>query len=78
MYLGQDTLTNTNGDLMPVYWKAVEPKTGLRQGALSEPDKKAVQKKFEAKLKAARSGQSAGTEDWSGISAIIDSIVRAF
>ncbi|MFH8534770.1 HEPN/Toprim-associated domain-containing protein [Streptomyces tendae] len=78
MYLGQDTLTDTNGDLMPVRWKAVEPKTGLRQGALSEPDKKAVQKRFEAKLKAARSGQPAGTEDWGGISAIIDAIVRAF
>ncbi|MFJ5850884.1 HEPN/Toprim-associated domain-containing protein [Streptomyces sp. NPDC092903] len=78
MYLGQDTLTDTNGDLMPVHWKAVQPKTGLRQGALREPDKKAAQKRFEAKLKAARSGQPVGTEDWSGISAIIDSIVRAF
>lgn len=78
MYLGQDTLTDTNGDLMPVRWKAVEPRTGLRQGALSEPDKRSAQKRFEVKLKAARSGQSMGTEDWSGISAIIDSIVRAF
>ncbi|MFF9870408.1 hypothetical protein ACF1G0_34385 [Streptomyces sp. NPDC013953] len=77
MYLGQDTLTDTNGDLMPVHWNAVEPKTGLRQGALRKPDKKAAQKKFKAKLKAARYGQPVGTEDWSGISTIIDSIVRA-
>ncbi|MFJ8728662.1 HEPN/Toprim-associated domain-containing protein [Streptomyces bauhiniae] len=78
MYLGQDTLTDPNGDLMPIHWKAVEPKTGLRQGALSGPAKKTAQKRFEAKLKAVRSGQPVGTEDWSGISVIIDSIVHAF
>ncbi|MFE2262577.1 hypothetical protein [Streptomyces griseosporeus] len=78
LYLGKDTLTDTNGDLMPVHWKAFEPKTGLRQGTLSGPGKKAAQKRFEAKLKAARSGQAVGIEDWSGISAIIESIIRAF
>ncbi|MFI6449652.1 HEPN/Toprim-associated domain-containing protein [Kitasatospora sp. NPDC050543] len=78
MYFGRDVLTDANRDLMPVRWTAVEPKTGLRQGSLNGADKRAAQQRFEAKLKALGSGRATGTEDWSGIGAIIDSIVRAF
>ncbi|MFE2992717.1 HEPN/Toprim-associated domain-containing protein [Streptomyces sp. NPDC059262] len=78
LYFGTDVLTNEDGNLMPIHWKAVEPKTGLRQGSLSKADKRTVQRRFDAKLKAARAGQAPDSADWSGIKAIIDSIVLAF
>ena len=76
MYFGQDVLTGAGGGLMPVHWKGTASSSQPRQGSLTDPDKRTAQQRFRAKLKTQRNG--AGTEDWSGIRAVIDSIVRAF
>ncbi|MEY9839483.1 HEPN/Toprim-associated domain-containing protein [Streptacidiphilus sp. EB103A] len=77
MYLGRDVLTEYDGQLMPVQWLTWKPSVGWVHGALAPADKKAAQKRFKAKVKAARAGLATGAEDWSGIRAIIDAIVRA-
>ncbi|MFJ5120940.1 HEPN/Toprim-associated domain-containing protein [Kitasatospora sp. NPDC088548] len=78
MYFGQDVLTDSGGNLMPIHWKAVDPSAHQLQGSLTDADKRTAQQRFEAKLKTERSVTATGTEDWSGIRAVIDLIVRAF
>ncbi|WP_156725801.1 hypothetical protein [Streptomyces apocyni] len=78
LYFGRDVLTGDDGTLMPVQWGGLVAKLGRRQGALSDADKKAAQKRFRQKAEAALTGNSNGDEDWDGIRAIIDTILHAF
>ncbi|MBP5905796.1 hypothetical protein F3K40_08430 [Streptomyces sp. LBUM 1478] len=77
MYLGKDVLT-IDGTLAPVHLGNFIPAVQRRQGALLKPHKRLVQKTFEEKIKTARREQHSGTGDWSGVHAIIESIVHAF
>ncbi|MEU0965681.1 HEPN/Toprim-associated domain-containing protein [Streptomyces sp. NPDC005917] len=77
MYLGKDVLT-IDGALAPVHLGNFIPAVRRRQGALSKPHKGLVRKAFEEKIKTARREQHSGTGDWSGVHAIIESIVHAF
>ncbi|MCP9952327.1 HEPN/Toprim-associated domain-containing protein [Actinomadura madurae] len=78
MYFGQDALT-IDGELAPVQWTSLNPKVRRYQGALRDKDKKAVQQRFEQKVKRAHArGGPAPGEDWSGIEAIVDHLLIAF
>ncbi|MET9956017.1 HEPN/Toprim-associated domain-containing protein [Streptomyces sp. NPDC006339] len=77
MYLGKDVLT-TDGTLMPVHLGNFIPTVQRHQGALSKTHKGLVHKAFEAKIRTAQREQHSGTGDWSGVHAIIESIVHAF
>ncbi|MGW9029319.1 HEPN/Toprim-associated domain-containing protein [Streptomyces sp. NPDC055722] len=77
MYLGTDVLT-IGGALAPVQLGAYEPAMQRQQGALSKHHKRLVHKAFRAKVKAARQGQQSDHADWSGVHAIVESIVHAF
>ncbi|MFG2785885.1 HEPN/Toprim-associated domain-containing protein [Streptomyces prunicolor] len=76
MYLGKDVLT-IDGTLAPVELGNFIRTVQRHQGALSRRHKGLVQKAFENKVSAARSGQR-GTGDWSGVHAIIEDIVHSF
>lgn len=78
MYLGRDVLQGDANRLLPVQWRSWNPKLGRYQGSLIDADKKAVQERFRRKLEAHRAGDATGREDWSGIRAIIDTIINAF
>lgn len=77
LYLGRDVLQQDSG-LMPVQWKAWNPKLCRYQGALADPDKHTAQERFLGKVKAHRAGRPHPDADWSGIRAIIDQVVAAF
>ncbi|SEB29869.1 hypothetical protein SAMN04490357_0034 [Streptomyces misionensis] len=76
MYLGRDVLT-IDGSLAPVHLTAIH-ETKSHQGALSQHHKRRVQKAFDKKVKRARKGHPVDGSDWSGVHAIIESIVHAF
>ncbi|MFF5553997.1 HEPN/Toprim-associated domain-containing protein [Streptomyces olivaceoviridis] len=76
MYLGRDVLT-IDGSLAPVHLAPI-PGTKSHQGALSQHHKRRVQKAFDKKVKRALNGQPSDGADWSGVHAIIESIVHAF
>ncbi|MFC7261507.1 HEPN/Toprim-associated domain-containing protein [Streptomyces lutosisoli] len=77
MYLGQDVLT-IDGTLAPVHLGKFIPAVQRPQGALSSAHKGRIHKAFEEKIKTARQQQDSGTGDWSGLHAIIETIVKAF
>lgn len=77
MYLGKDVLT-INGTLAPVHLGNFIPAVQRQQGALSKSHKRLVQEAFEKKIKTAQRQQCSDTGDWSGVHAIIESIVHAF
>ncbi|MEV4897238.1 HEPN/Toprim-associated domain-containing protein [Nonomuraea sp. NPDC055795] len=77
MYLGCDVLTIGN-HLAPVQWTSYDSKLKRYQGALLASDKRAVHSAFNAKVAAARSGAGGTEADWSGVHAIIESVVHAF
>lgn len=78
MYLGRDVLMGDDNSLMPVQWRSWNPRMRRYQGTLLDPDKKTAQDRFMEKVKSCRAGQGTDQEDWSGIRAIIDTIVTAF
>ncbi|MFF9016115.1 HEPN/Toprim-associated domain-containing protein [Streptomyces sp. NPDC014870] len=77
MYLGEDVLT-INGALAPVQLGTFIPAVQRHQGALSKAHKGLVHKAFEEKIRTARRERHSATADWSGVHAIIESIVHAF
>jgi hypothetical protein len=77
LYLGRDVLQGENG-LMPVQWKSWNPRLQQFHGSLTDHDKKTAQDRFLDKVKAHRAGTRPADADWSGIRAIIDSVVNAF
>ncbi|GIF16607.1 hypothetical protein Ate01nite_66390 [Actinoplanes teichomyceticus] len=75
LYLGADVLTYPDGGLSPVQWKGYMDKLGKYQGEIV--GKRAVQKSFHEKLKRARSDREVMTmQDWSGLTQILNHIVR--
>lgn len=74
LYLGNDALLDDQGNYRPVQWTGYVGKLAKYQGELL--DKSKIQDKFLDKLKAAkRDSSTIETQDWSGIKAIIESIV---
>ncbi|MFI0813779.1 HEPN/Toprim-associated domain-containing protein [Streptomyces echinatus] len=76
MYLGREVLT-IDGSLAPVHLTPI-PEAKSHQGALSPHHKRRVQKAFDKKVKRALNGQPSDGADWSGVHAVIESIVHAF
>lgn len=74
LYLGDDALLDDLGNYRPVQWTGYVSKLAKYQGELL--DKSKIQDKFVDKLKAAKRDPSAiEAQDWSGVRAIIESIV---
>ncbi|MEW5655218.1 hypothetical protein ABGT92_07735 [Streptomyces cinereoruber] len=77
LYLGRDILTGPDGTLRPVQWTSYMK--GSRQYQGEVVDKREIQAAYRAKLAKAQSDPNAiEGQDWSGIRAILDMIVRAF
>jgi hypothetical protein len=74
LYLGIDVLLDETGALSPVQWKGRMPGIKRYQGEIV--DKALIQKRFLAKAKALeRTPGSQDSHDWSGLNAIIDSLL---
>lgn len=74
MYLGRDVLTGPGGELRPVHWRAYVP--GMRQYQGEIMDKNTIQDAYRAKLRTADTDPSQiAYQDWSGIRAILDSVI---
>lgn len=75
LYLGEDTLTDEEGNFKQVQWTGYMSKLGKYQGEIL--DKAKVQQVFLDKLKAAKQDASLiETQDWRGVRLIIDSIIN--
>lgn len=78
MYLGRDVLT-VEGELVPVQWTGYVPGKRSYQGAIAAAEKVRVQGAFRKKVKAARQNPAVrANQDWSGVEAIVETILRAF
>lgn len=78
MYLGRELLT-VNGDLVPVQWTGYIESQKSYQGAISAGDKRRVQDAFRRKVgDALRDPTVVKDQDWSGIRAIVETILGAF
>jgi hypothetical protein len=78
MYLGHDLLT-LDGELRPVQWTSYVDGMKAYQGSLSKQHKAQVQELHRAKVRQALADESARAgQDWSGVSAIVDTILNAF
>ncbi|MEV0033334.1 hypothetical protein [Nocardia sp. NPDC050793] len=78
MYLGKELLT-VDGRLIPVQWTGYVEGQRAYQGAIAARDKKRIQDDFRAKVKQALADPSRmANQDWSGIEAIVDTIMTAF
>jgi hypothetical protein len=75
LYLGVDVLTRPDGTLSPVQWRSYSEGTKAYQGeVLNKTD---VQKRFRGKVKAAETDPDlVGSQDWSGLDAIISSLIE--
>ena len=77
LYLGQDVLADSNGELSPVLWTGYQRKLGVYQGELR--DKQRILKEFKKKLAICESNQrEINSYDWEGVRAIIDTMRTAF
>lgn len=77
LYLGRDVLTQADGTLHPVQWKAFDPKMSRYQGEVT--NKTAIQGAFRVKLaQAIRNPESVRSQDWEGLSAILKAVLAAF
>ena len=77
IYLGEDVLRKTNGNLSPVQWTGYDRKVHTYQGEIQ--DKKKVLDRFWDKLSSCESLPSqSSNHDWDGIRAIIDVMRGAF
>lgn len=78
MYLGRELLA-VNGDLVPVQWTGYIESQKSYQGAISTGDKRRVQDAFRRKVgDALRDPTIDKGQDWSGIRAIVETILGAF
>lgn len=77
LYLGRDTLTIA-GALAPIQWESYNPKLRRYHGGLIAGDKRTVQQAFESKTEDALHGAHSNSTDWTGVHAIVESIVDAF
>ncbi|MGB6581554.1 MAG: hypothetical protein WBF34_26935 [Streptosporangiaceae bacterium] len=78
MYLGRDLLT-VNGALVPVRWEGYVKGQENHQGAIDDGHKRRIRKDFERKARAARRDLAVvATQDWSGVAAILETILTAF
>jgi hypothetical protein len=75
LYLGVDVLTRADGTLSPVQWRSYSEGTKAYQGeVLNKAD---VQKRFREKVRAAEADpELVGSQDWSGLDAIITSLIE--
>jgi hypothetical protein len=77
LYLGRDVLTSAAGRLRPVHWRSYIE--GMRQYQGEVVEKDAIHDAYRAKVRAARADPSRiADQDWSGIQAILDLVIRAF
>jgi hypothetical protein len=77
MYLGFDSLTGSDGALVPVQWKGYDPKLRRYQGELLA--KSEVLERFRAKLATCESDPTRLEDfDWSGIRSAIQTLRSAF
>ncbi|MGI5184718.1 hypothetical protein ACQEVZ_51530 [Dactylosporangium sp. CA-152071] len=77
LYLGRDVLTGPDGALVPVQWTSYLAGPRQYQGAIAE--KRAVHERFRAKAAAASTDPAVmAGQDWSGLQAIIHTILHAF
>ncbi|WP_329338722.1 hypothetical protein OG252_24580 [Streptomyces sp. NBC_01352] len=77
LYFGEDVLKDPAGELTPVQWTGYVKRQNAYQGELL--DKSRLQKSFRRKLDGAIArGSTQPEEDWSGVTAILDSIRHAF
>ena len=77
MYLGQDVLTNEEGELTPIQWTGYDARAKKYQGEVLEKDK--IHKRFREKLNLAlRCGASYESQDWRGLQAVFELIFSAF
>ncbi len=77
LYLGRDVLTSAAGRLRPVHWRAYIE--GMRQYQGEVVEKDAIHHAYRAKIRAANADRSRiADQDWSGIQAILDLVIRTF
>lgn len=77
LYLGEDVLRDSSGNLTPIQWKGYDSKLQQYQGEVL--NKNELQNKFKQKLKACEGDTTKIIEyDWTGIRTIIDLIRSAF
>ncbi|MFD0309126.1 hypothetical protein [Streptomyces sp. NPDC127119] len=77
LYLGRDVLCQPDGNLRPVQWRSYSKAMQQYQGEVTE--KKTVQNSYAAKLVQAQDDPSLiDTQDWTGVRAILDAVIRAF
>jgi hypothetical protein len=78
LYLGRDLLS-VEGALVPVQWMGYFEGQSAYQGAIAAKEKSRVQTAFRQKAeRALREPASRVSQDWSGVEAIIQAILRAF
>ncbi|MCT1525656.1 HEPN/Toprim-associated domain-containing protein [Sphingobacterium hotanense] len=73
LYLGEDVLFS-NGKLIPVVWKAFEPKVNAYQGEIAEKD--SVQNRFYQKLKEVEKNGLTEKKQWHDLQSIFESIFQ--
>lgn len=77
LYLGQDVLKSDDGELPPVQWIGYQRGVCQYQGEVL--DKKKIQDRFSAKLRACEtSPEKRDSYDWHGMRAILDVVRAAF
>ncbi|MFK0043507.1 hypothetical protein ACIQU4_05250 [Streptomyces sp. NPDC090741] len=77
LYLGEDVLVGSDGALRPVQWSSYSKGSKQYQGEIT--DKRDLQVAYQTKLAKARENPDIMNEqDWSGIRAILDMIIRVF
>ncbi len=78
MYLGRGLLT-VDGELTPVQWTGYVKKLNRYQASLPDHEKRRVQKAFlDVAKKALHDPAVRAAHDWSGVHAIIETVVEAF
>lgn len=78
MYLGRELLT-LDGALVPVQWTGYVEGQRSYQGSIAKQQKSRIHDAFRKKAKVARQDPAArASQDWSGITAIVTTILGAF
>jgi hypothetical protein len=76
MYLGVDVLKDADGTLSPVQLRSYIEGVKAYQGEVT--DKAGIHKRFREKVKLAEASPSVvSDQDWSGLEAIIESLIKA-
>lgn len=75
LYLGIDVITGSDGQLSPVQWRSYIEGMKAYQGEVMH--KADIQKQFREKIKAAEANPDlVGSQDWSGLDAILASLIE--